>query len=133
MGARFPKDGTSFKGLFKGSANTSFESPSPLGSIVRVAGICSVIADDAEPVVSGPWHPRTFQILLRSPADLVTIEAPSWWTPRHVIFVLLVVTGGSVLITALVMWLARQRLREQAQRRAMAEAEFAAILSERKR
>jgi signal transduction histidine kinase len=38
-----------------------------------------------------------------------------------------------VLATAIVLWLARQRLHEQAQRRALAEAEFAAILSERNR
>src|SRR6266581_9008061 len=129
----FQKEGASFKGIFKAQANRPFEMPLQVGSLVRVAGICSVITDDAEPVVSGVWHPQTFQLWLRSPADVFTIQAPPWWTPKHVIFLLLIVTGGSVVITAIVMWLARRRLREQARQRAMAEAEFAAILSERNR
>jgi signal transduction histidine kinase len=129
----FQKQGTSFKAIFKSTANRPFEIPSQIRSIVRVTGICSVIGDDSEPVVSGVWHPQTFQLWLRSSSDVVTIKEPPWWTPRRIILVLVMVTVGSVVITGFVMWLAQQRLREQARHRAMAEAEFTAILSERNR
>jgi signal transduction histidine kinase len=122
-----------FKALLKKGGNASFAREWQAGSVVRVTGICAFIADDAGPVLSGVWHPQSFQILLRSPDDLVTLKPPPWWTPRHIIVLLLLVTGGSVAISALVMSVARHRLREQARRRAMAEAEFAAILSERNR
>jgi signal transduction histidine kinase len=129
----FQRQGTSFKAILKSPANRAFDMPPQLGSMVKVTGICSVITDDSEPVVSGVWHPQTFQLWLRSSADVVTIKEPPWWTPRHVILVSLAVAVGSLVITGLVMWLARQRLREQARHRAMAETEFAAILSERNR
>jgi len=103
-----------------------------VGSRVRVTGICSVLTEKSGPV-SGIWEPRSFQLLLRSPADLSVIEPPSWWTHRHLMLLLGMIAGGSLLATAIVMVVARWRLREQATRRAMAESEFAAILSERNR
>lgn len=102
------------------------------GSLVRVAGISDVVYSDSTPVM-GVWHPQSFQILLRSPADLTIVKMPPWWTARHVIFLLAIFAGGSLAVTGTVMLLARRRLNEQAQRRAMAEGEFAAILSERNR
>ena len=44
-----------------------------------------------------------------------------------------ILAGGSLVISGVVMFAARHRLNEQAHRRAMAETEFAAILSERNR
>jgi signal transduction histidine kinase len=44
-----------------------------------------------------------------------------------------VITGALALLTGLVLTLSRRRLREQERQRQMAEAEFAAILSERNR
>jgi signal transduction histidine kinase len=125
--------GASFKAIFKPAANRAFQIRAQAGSVVRVTGICSVITDDSEPVASGLWQPQTFQLLLRAPADVLTLKEPPWWTPRRIILVLVVATVALALITALVMWLARQRLREQARQRAMAAAEFTAILSERNR
>ena len=121
---------------FKAALKQSHDVTSPqyeAGSVVRVTGICSVSGDEAGPVVSGIWHPQTFQILLRSVGDIAVIRAPPWWTARRVMFVLLLVTGGSLAVTGLVMWLARRHLHEEAARRAMAEAEFTAILAERNR
>jgi signal transduction histidine kinase len=86
----------------------------------------------ARPVM-GVWHPQSFQILLRSPADLAVIKTPPWWTARHIIFLLGMVAVASLSVSGVVLLLARRRLNEQARRRAMAEAEFAAILSERNR
>ncbi|HSU56458.1 MAG TPA: sensor histidine kinase, partial [Candidatus Dormibacteraeota bacterium] len=124
---------TGFKALLKRGAHPGFNPDWRPGSMVRVTGICSFLTEDSGPVLSGVWRPQSFQLLLRSPSDLVTIKPPPSWTPAHIILALLAVTGSSLAITALVMWLARARLREQEQHRAMAEAEFAAILSERNR
>lgn len=129
----FQENGTSFKAVLRRSIPEHSANVWQPGSRVRVSGICSVISDDSRPVISGVWRPRSFQILLRSPVDLSLIAPPPWWTPSHIILVFGIVAGASLLATALVMLAARRRLREQAVHRAMAEAEFAAILSERNR
>ena len=130
---KLQKDGASFNAVARTGPEAAAAGSWRIGSVVLATGICSVVADEAEPVLSGVWYPHSFQLLLRSPSDLVALQSPPWWTPRHIILVLLLATGGSILVSGTVMWLARRRLREQAQRRAMAEAEFAAILSERNR
>jgi signal transduction histidine kinase len=125
--------GQVFKALFR-SPDRAQKTPAwQPGSLVRVTGICSVISDDAGLVLSGIWRPQAFQVLLRSPADVALLRPPTWWTPAHFVLLLLSLTGASLLVAAVVMLLSRRRLHEQVQRRAMAEAEFAAILSERNR
>lgn len=53
----------------------------PVGSTVRVSGVCFVHA-------GGPWNTeRWFDLQLRSPADVVVLEAPPWWTVRHLLYV----------------------------------------------
>jgi signal transduction histidine kinase len=99
---------------------------------VRVAGICSVLTSKSGPI-SGIWEPQSFQILMRGPEDLAVLAAPPWWTHQHIMLLLGLVAGVSLLAVAVVTWLSRQRLREQESQRARAEAEFAAILSERNR
>jgi len=81
----------------------------------------------------GIWQPQSFQILLRSPADLVVLTRPPWWTPGHVILLLGVALGGLLLVTGVVTLLARRRLHDQERQRTMAEGEFTAILAERNR
>ena len=46
---------------------------SPSGTLVSVTGIYVF--------ESGP--PPAFHLLLRSPADIVVLASPPWWTPRH--------------------------------------------------
>lgn len=102
------------------------------GSLVRVSGVCAVLTDEAGPL-GGLWEPHSFQLLLRSPADLAVLRPPPWWTAERVVWVLagfLVLALGAV---AAVMLASRRRLKEQEHRRAMAETEFAAILAERNR
>lgn len=125
-------EGTVFKGILKRPSNAQPRPDWQPGSRVHVAGICSVTYDNSKPMM-GIWHPQSFQLLLRSPDDLALLEAPSWWTLQHVALLLGIASGALVLAIAIVTWLARNRLREQEQHRAMAEAEFAAILSERNR
>src|SRR5690606_2139975 len=102
------------------------------GSVVRVSGICSVETDDKRPL-GGLWEPRSFQILLRSPADVAVIQPPPWWNAERVVWVLSGFLVAAVTTVAVVMLASRRRLKEQEHRRAMAETEFAAILSERNR
>ncbi len=129
----FQQRGATFKAVLRKLISERAAGNWRIGSRVRVSGICSVISDDSRPVISGVWRPRSFQLLLRSPDDLLLIAPPPWWTPSHIILVFGIVACASILATALVMLAARRRLREQAVQRAMAEAEFAAILSERNR
>jgi len=102
------------------------------GSLVRVAGVCSVITDEAGPL-GGLWEPRSFQILVRSPADLLVIQPPPWWNAERVVWVLSGFLALAVGAVAAVMLASRRRLEDQEHRRAMAETEFTAILSERNR
>lgn len=124
--------GTAFKAMLKSPPGTGVSPDWQPGGQVRVTGICSVIHEDVRPMM-GIWQPQSFQMLLRSPADLVVLSRPPWWTPRHVIFLLGGVIGGLLLLTGVITLLARRRVNEQKHQRAMAEAEFGAILSERNR
>lgn len=49
-----------------------------VGSLVRLTGVCSVQADGS----SFGYKPKGFRILLRSPADVVVLETPSWRRSR---------------------------------------------------
>ena len=124
--------GMPFKAMLKSPPGAGVSPDWQPGGQVRITGICSVIHDDVRPMM-GIWQPQTFQLLLRSPADLEVLSRPPWWTPRHVIFLLGGVIGALLLLTGVVTLMARRRVAEQKRQRAMAEAEFSAILSERNR
>jgi signal transduction histidine kinase len=51
---------------------------------IRVVGIWSVRDSSKAALPSGDFSTlKSFHLLLRSPLDLVVIQTPSWWTPRH--------------------------------------------------
>lgn len=125
-------NGTTFKGVLRETTSVRLRPDWQPGSRVRVTGICSVTYGDARPMM-GIWHPQSFQLLLRSPADITILQAPPWWNLRRVTYLLGIVSGILMLATSAITMMAQRRLREQEQQRAMAEAEFAAILSERNR
>lgn len=102
------------------------------GSKIRVTGICSVIHDDPRPMI-GVWQPQSFQILLRNPDDVVVLSQPPWWNTKRLTWGLAAASALLLLATGVVVFVSRQRLKEQSHRRAMAETEFAAILTERNR
>lgn len=60
------------------------------GSLLSVTGVCAAKADKAH-------EARSFELLLRSPADLVVLKNASWWTTAHaewvVGFLLFVIFG----------------------------------------
>ncbi len=126
------KDGQPFKALLRPASSGTTPPNCQAGSRVRVVGICSLSYDETR-VVPGPWQPASFQIVLRSPADLTVIAGPPWWTLKHVTMLLGIMTGILMSLIALIVAFSRSRLREQKHHRDMAEAQFAAVLSERNR
>jgi PAS domain S-box-containing protein len=75
------------------------------GSLLRVTGVCKVDFN-----VAGV--PRSFALFLRSPADVVVLQTPPWWTFRHT------ATAGGLLglsVIAVLGWvhLLRRQVREQ--------------------
>jgi signal transduction histidine kinase len=78
----------------------------PLNSQVRITGICLVRS-------GGLWSvPQSFRILLRSPADIVVVRAPSWWNFRHAMWLLGITVSVLLIVLAWVVILGG-RLREQ--------------------
>ncbi len=80
-------------------------SPLPAGTILQLTGVCSV--------QGGQWQePRSLQLLLGSPADLVILQTPSGLVLRHVLLLL----GGVGAIAGLALaWAVtlRRRVRQQ--------------------
>jgi two-component system, sensor histidine kinase and response regulator len=64
-----------------------------VGSLVQLAGICSIRADENR-------APVDFRLLLRAPEDVVVIQQPPWWTLKHALSLL--GFTGLVILTALV-------------------------------
>ena len=102
------------------------------GARVRVAGICAV-SFLTKPLDPGTLEPQHFQILLRSPADVVVLQPPSWWTSGHVAWLLGAAALMLLLAVAIIVGIGRRHLREQAIERMKSEAEFSAVMNERNR
>jgi signal transduction histidine kinase len=128
----FSLGSTNFKGTLEIPKSQTAHFDWRPGSRLRVTGICSMVHDDVRPM-AGVWKPQGFQVLIRSPADLMVLAEPPWWTPEHVAGILGVASALSLLTTGVLLLHARRRLKEHAQRRRMVEAEFAAMLAERNR
>lgn len=87
----------------------------PAGTLVSVTGVYVF--------ESGP--PPAFHLLLRSPADVVVLSSPPWWTPRHS----LVLAGfvAAILIAGFI-W-----ARMNANKHAAVQRQYRAIIAERSR
>jgi signal transduction histidine kinase len=125
-------NGQLFKAVLKMPSGEPADPDWQTDARVRITGICNVVHDDNRPF-AGMWQPKSFEILLRTPADLRILQPPSWWTLAHLVTLLGIVTGVLVLAIGMLVLFSRKRLREQGARRAMAEAEFSAIFAERNR
>ncbi len=87
------------------------------GSRIQLTGICVI----SETQASRHYRlPKAFEILLRSPADIVVVESPSWWTPGHA-FVLLGFAGFVTL--AVFAWVVALRRRVAQQTRLLRDSE----------
>jgi diguanylate cyclase (GGDEF)-like protein len=82
------------------------------GSRVRITGVFSGKVDALRSRRSGATRLESFQLLLRSPADVAVVESPSWWTGRHTVTVLGLVL---LLMLAALGWAAllRRRVKQQ--------------------
>ncbi len=75
------------------------------GSLVDVTGICSEVMDQ-------DFNVTSFELLLRSPADMTLLELPPWWTTRRVVWI----AGGlAALVCGALGWvsLLRKQVRRQ--------------------
>jgi diguanylate cyclase (GGDEF)-like protein len=63
------------------------------GSRLRIRGICVIHAADDK-------TPQELTILLRSPADIVVLQRPSWWTTRNTLLVASMLWALAVVIAA---------------------------------
>jgi diguanylate cyclase (GGDEF)-like protein len=100
------ENGTPFTAVLPGNADVFPPGLEP-GMRLRVTGICliEVLPDKA---------PRAFRILLRSPADIVVLHRPSWWSPRRA----LIFSGVlSTAVFVVVAWNVILRRRVHAQTR----------------
>jgi signal transduction histidine kinase len=102
------------------------------GARVRVAGICSVSVL-SKSLAPGTMEPQLFQTLLRSPADVVVLQPPSWWTSKHVAWLLGGTAAALLMTVGIIVWISRRHLRAQAIERMKSEAEFSAVWNERNR
>jgi diguanylate cyclase (GGDEF)-like protein len=71
----------------------------PLGSKVRVTGICAIV----ESYTINPGKEVPFNILMRSPQDVVVIESAPWWTAAHALWVVALLV---LVILGMTGWLA---------------------------
>jgi diguanylate cyclase (GGDEF)-like protein/PAS domain S-box-containing protein len=77
----------------------------PIGSQVALTGICSVHTDEN-------GNPAAFQIVLRSPADVVVLSMPPWLTTRRATFILFIGLSGALMVLVWVIVL-RRRVQQQ--------------------
>lgn len=63
------------------------------GSLLEVTGVCSVRADESR-------EPKSFEIELRTPADVTVVQAPPWWNLRHTVQALGVVALLALVVLA---------------------------------
>jgi signal transduction histidine kinase len=82
------------------------------GARVRVTGVCTV-GFRTESTFPGTLEPQFFQIMLRSPADVVVLELPSWWTAEHVGWLTASVMGFLLAVGAVFFWVHRRRVARQ--------------------
>ncbi|MGA7413277.1 MAG: ATP-binding protein [Bryobacteraceae bacterium] len=89
-------------------------------SLVRLTGVCTI-----EPFSeTNPIPPRSFSLLLRSPADIRLLRAAPWWTAKRTLNVL---AWMSLVIVSILVWVfvLRRRVKQQTEviRRKLSEEE----------
>ncbi len=89
-------------------------------SMVRLTGVCTI-----EPFSeTNPIPPRSFSLLLRSPADIKLLHAAPWWTAKRTLGAL---AWMSLVIVSILVWVfvLRRRVKQQTEviRRKLSEEE----------
>jgi signal transduction histidine kinase len=124
-------EGQVFSARLRQAAARNPSLPEP-GATVTVTGVAEPVVHDLVGALF-PWKPTTFQLLLRTPADIAILETPPWWTLTHVLELLIVVVSIALALVGALWFRSRLRVQEHRVQRAASEAEFAAILRERTR
>lgn len=83
-----------------------------IGSLLRVTGICVATADETH-------EARSYEILIRSPEDLVVLERSSWWTAGHAEWVVVVLV---FVVLAMAGWMAFSRWKASLQALTLTDA-----------
>ncbi len=55
------------------------------GSLVALTGVCRIEPGEWSP--GNDWRAKSFTVLLRSPADVVVLASPPWWTLKKVFWI----------------------------------------------
>lgn len=98
-------------------------SPWKVGSKLRVTGICSVQIDARSHVREGIAVTRSFRVLMRSPQDVTVLQRPSWWSPAHILVLLVLALIATLCVLGWVMVL-RKRVEHQANLLRESESRF---------
>jgi PAS domain S-box-containing protein len=77
----------------------------PEGTRIDVSGVCVIQVDDN-------GLPRNFELLLRSPADIIVVSRPSWFTRSRALTTLAILAATALLAILWVVML-RRRVRTQ--------------------
>ena len=77
---RLDWNGRQIEGLLDGAKRESLPVDWQPGSRVRVAGI-GAVPPQTLPRESGLWSVTSFQLLLRTPADVEVVQGAPWWNP----------------------------------------------------
>jgi diguanylate cyclase (GGDEF)-like protein len=111
---------TLFPAILPKSLAGSEASAWQIGSRLRVTGICAVRIDAQSHVREGIAVTKSFQVLMRSPRDVIVLERPSWWTPVHAVLLLALALTGTLGVLA---WVAVLRRRVEHQANLLRESE----------
>jgi signal transduction histidine kinase len=103
-----------------------------VGALMDVTGICGVSRLPGN-LHAGTVEPTEFDLIVRSPQDLLVIARPTWWNTERIAWYLAALALAFGGLTSATAWHSRRRLRMAAAARRQSEAEFAAILGERNR
>ncbi len=99
--------GTTFSAALPGGGEGFAANLHP-GSRLRVTGICSI-------EVNPDKTPKALKILLQSPAGVVVVQQPSWWTPARTLVLAAILFAAVAVVLA---WnvVLRRRVRAQTRR-----------------
>jgi PAS domain S-box-containing protein len=96
------RDGFIFHGYLGRDSNAPGFAPLQNGSRVAVTGVCVIEPGSGWHAGEG-WRAKSFRILLRSPADVLVLSAPPWWTLKKVLWIAFAL---SLLTVAAFSWIA---------------------------
>ena len=99
-----------FRATLEGEAAKTAFANLQTGSIVAVTGLCLV--EPGAWQAGENWRASSFQILLRTAADVTVLAAPPWWTQPRLRY-MAALLGGVALVAFGWVVLLRRRVREQ--------------------